>query len=260
MKKEFNSNLYSFFVLVGEGLAKINRGGTFSFSSYADRAGVFGDPGSTVMYVVSKDAKGDPKGKYFSWNESHRKFQVRDGEKSINGISQYNFLKNAPECEGSPNGRYTPGGEQAGVMYREMNTTKDAEVALQADEGRITAQQTAFNLDTETLAEVAAYIGVFASDEDPDGTIMKVRVVDWAGKHPNDFSKTLNSGDRHIRALIRKAVSDGTFDKRGEIIYWNTSMLGPDEDAVVKSVLEDKLLFSTLKDKIKLVSEKKKKK
>ena len=260
MKKPFNSNNYSFFVLCGEGLAKINRGGTFSFANYLDKAGTLGDPGSTVQYVVTKDSKGNPKGKFFAWNESHRKFQVREGEKSINGITQYDFLKNAPECEGSPNGNYTIKGEQIGVMYREMNTTKDAEVALEADMGRINAQSAALQLDSQTLAEVAAFIGVFADEKDPDGSIMKVRVIDWAGKHPLDFNTTLLSGDRPIRALIRKAVSDGTFDKRGEIIYWNNSMLGPDEDAVVKAVLEDKLLFSTLKDKIKLVSEKKKKK
>jgi hypothetical protein len=85
--------------------------------------------GKVVKYVTSRDG-GKDKGKYFTWNESHRRFMVREGEKDVYGVTQYDFLKNAPECEGSPNGNYLPDGTQIGVMYREMNEAKDAEVAL----------------------------------------------------------------------------------------------------------------------------------
>jgi hypothetical protein len=250
MKKPFNSHNLTYFVLTGIGLEKINRGGTHSMCSYVDYAGVFGSPGATVRYVTTRDDKGRDKGKYFTWSESHRRFVVREGEQDINGITQYEFLKNAPECEGSPNGTYTPDGSQTGVVYREMNTAKDAEVALEADQSRIKAQASALELDITVLAEVAAHIGVFAGKEDPSGLIMRVRVVDWAGKNPNDYFAVLNSGDREVRAVVRKAVADGILTVKGSLILWENTAVGSDENAAVSKLMSDPAMYSALKEKI----------
>lgn len=250
MKKPFNSNNLTYFVLTGIGLEKINRGGTHSMSTYVDYAGVFGSPGATVRYVTSRDDRGRDKGKYFTWSESHRRFVVREGERDINGITQYEFLKNAPECEGSPNGSYSPDGAQTNVIYREMNTTRDAEVALEADQLRILAQANALALESSVLAEVAAHIGVFASKEDSTGMLMKVRVVDWAGKHPNDYWEVLNSGDREVRAVIRKAIADGILKVKGTIILWEETVIGSDENSAVSKLISDPAMFSALKEKI----------
>lgn len=250
MKKQFNSNNLTYFVLTGYGLERINRGGTHSMSSYIDMAGVFGQPGATIRYVTSRDSNGRDKGKYFTWSESHRRFVVREGECDINGITQFDFLKNSPECEGSPNGTYLPDGTQSGVIYREMNTAKDAEVALEADQARIKAQASALELEPDVLSEIAAHIGVFASKEDKNGLLMRVRVVDWAGKHPSDYWSVLNSGDRQARAVIRKAVSDGILNVKGTIISWEATVLGADENAAVAFLMNDPVIYSALKDKL----------
>lgn len=250
MKKPFNSNNLTYFVLTGIGLEKINRGGTHSMSTYVDYAGVFGSPGSTVRYVTSRDDRGRDKGKYFTWSESHRRFVVREGERDINGITQYEFLKNAPECEGSPNGVYGPDGQQTGIIYREMNTSRDAEVALEADQARILAQANALTLEPSVLSEVAAHIGVFAGKEDPAGNIMRVRVVDWAGKHPADYWSVLNSGDRGVRAVIRKAIADGILTVKGAIIMWESTVIGSDENTAVSQLMNDPSMLSALKEKI----------
>lgn len=250
MKKPFNSNSLTYFVLTGIGLEKINRGGTHSMSTYVDYAGVFGSPGATVRYVTSRDDRGRDKGKYFTWSESHRRFVVREGERDINGVTQYEFLKNAPECEGSANGIYGPDGQQTGVIYREMNTSRDAEVALEADQARILAQANALTLEPSVLSEVAAHIGVFAGKEDPNGNIMRVRVVDWAGKHPADYWSVLNSGDRGVRAVIRKAIADGILTVKGAIIMWESTVIGSDENAAVSKLMDDPAMLSALKEKI----------
>lgn len=219
-------------------------------SSYVDYAGTFGSPGATVKYITSRDDKGRDKGKYFTWSESHRRFVVREGERDINGITQYDFLKNSPECEGSPNGTYSADGNQTGVIYREMNTAKDAEVALEADHSRITAQANALALEPSVLAEVAAHIGVFASTEDPNALIMRVRVVDWAGKNPTDYFEVLNSGDREVRAVIKKALADGILTIKGTIIQWENTVIGSDENAAVARLIADPAVYSALKEKI----------
>lgn len=250
MKKPFNSHNLTYFVLTGIGLEKINRGGTHSMCSYVDYAGVFGSPGATVRYVTSRDDRGKDRGKYFTWSESHRRFVVREGERDINGITQYEFLKNAPECEGSPNGSYSPDGNQVGIIYREMNTAKDAEVALEADQSRIKAQASALELDQTVLSEVAAHIGVFAGKDDPNSLIMRVRVVDWAGKNPNDYFAVLNSGDREVRAVIRKAIADGVLTVKGELILWENTTVGANENAAVSHLMIDPAMYSALKEKI----------
>ena len=218
--------------------------------SYVDYAGAFGSPGATVKYITSRDDKGRDKGKYFTWSESHRRFVVREGERDINGITQYDFLKNSPECEDSPNGTYSPDGTQSGIVYREMNTAKDAEVALEADHSRITAQANALALELSVLAEVAAHIGVFASSEDPNALIMRVRVVDWAGKNPTDYFEVLNSGDREVRAVIKKALADGILTIKGTIIQWENTVIGSDENAAVARLIADPAVYSALKEKI----------
>jgi len=250
MKKPFNSNNLTYFVLTGIGLEKINRGGTHSMSSYVDYAGAFGSPGATIKYITSRDDKGRDKGKYFTWSESHRRFVVREGERDINGITQYDFLRNSPECEGSPNGTYGPDGSQTGIVYREMNTAKDAEVALEADQSRIKAQASALELEPSVLAEVAAHIGVFASAEDPNALIMRVRVVDWAGKNPGDYFDVLNSGDREVRAVLRKAIADGILSVKGTMIQWENTVIGADENAAVSRLIADPAVYSALKEKI----------
>lgn len=254
MKRPFNSNNLTYFVLTGIGLEKINRGGTHSMSTYVDYAGVFGSPGATVRYVTSRDDRGRDKGKYFTWSESHRRFVVREGERDINGITQYDFLKNAPECEGSPNGVYGPDGSQTGVIYREMNTAKDAEVALEADQSRIKAQASALELEPTVLSEVAAHIGVFAGKEDPKGLLMRVRVVDWAGKNPSDYWTVLNSGDREVRAVIRKAIAENVLIQKGTLIQWENAMVGADENAAVSYLMNDPVMYSALKERINFKS------
>ena len=66
MKKPFNSQNLTYFVLTGIGLEKINRGGTHSMCSYVDYAGAFGSPGATVRYVTSRDDRGRDRGKNYT--------------------------------------------------------------------------------------------------------------------------------------------------------------------------------------------------
>jgi hypothetical protein len=255
--KNFNANAFTWFVLVGEGIDKVNRGGSYSFRGYSDHANAHGlGAGKYIEYVTSRDANGRPVGKYFTLDESRRRFQVREGESDINQITQYSFFKNCPDCEGSPNGYYIQVDDagtmvQQGIMFRELNTDADAGVALEAESRRIEAQASATKVDDATLQDLGAFIGVFGEP----GKFMRLKVVEWAGKRPVDYFKVLNSGDRAVRAVVRKALEDGVFSKRGSVIYWQETMIGADEDAAIATLLKEPRMMEALQKKVDLKTE-----
>jgi hypothetical protein len=265
MKKAFNTSKTNYFVLLPEVLYKQetsgpNAGkmvpaiGSFSFRDYTDRTGALGrGTGVAVQYVVSKDDRGRDKGKFFTLSQSHNAFMVNDTDRDLYGTRMIEFIANSPFCEGSPNGSYKEDANgnlvQTNVMYRLLNDEKDAEVALEASLNRSKAQLSANEIDEQTLLEVAT-IGIGYNGK-PD-KIMRHRVVEWAGKRPKDYFEVLNSGDRLVRALIRKAIADNIFTVKGELIYWASTLIGTDEDSAVKKLVDDKDLLSGLQEKVDL--------
>lgn len=249
MAKNFNTNKFKYFVLIPEIAAK---GGFVSFRTYTDHAGVLKKGiGVGVQYVEGVDDKGKQKGKWFELSQSRRTFVVREGQQDIQGISMYDFLKNSPDCEGSPNAQ-----PNSKPLFREMNEAKDAKVALDSGKNRIKAAASALDLDDDTLTEIAAHIGYFGDTDD----LMRHRVVEWAEKRPEDYFEVLQSGDRLIRALVRKAIADGVFTKKGPVIHWETTVVGNSEDDAVSKLMQDKAMLDALRENVDLKIEKKPKK
>jgi len=247
MAKNFNTNNFKYFVLLADVAAK---GGLVSFSTYTDHANALGKGhGTGVRYTEGVDKKGEPRGKFFELSQSRRTFQVREGQKDINGISMYDFLKNSPECEGSPN---LPQG--AKPRFREMNDARDAEVALKSGKMRIRAAASALEIDDSTLKELAAHIGFFGESND----LMRHRVVEWAEKRPEDYFEVLESGDRSIRALIRIGLSTGILKKNGPIIKWEEAIIGNEEDSAVSKLMGDQDMLAALEERIGFTTKKEK--
>ena len=247
------------FILFGDSLDQINRGGSIALAlGYNDNANALKlGAGTYVEYVTGKDQKGNFKAKRFRFDETWRKLMTRPTESDLNGISQYAFLKNAPECEGSPNGNYVGSGssrKQLGVVYREYNPAKDAATALQANTSRILTQARAIELDDETTEEIANILGDYGTQEmSPEQlkTSFKNTVVEFAGKRPSEFDKLLAAGDRPLRALVRKALNAGELTKKGAIIFWENTMLGSEDDAI-NILQKDEQMVDNLKGKLKL--------
>lgn len=238
------------FILFGDVLDTINRGGSWTLEAgYVDNADALGKgAGVYVEYHQGVDKWGRPKAKRFLFNESFRKIQTRESDTSDNGVSQYEFIKNHPGCLGSPNGNYNHEGVQVGVVFKEYDPQKDAEIAFNADEARINAQSAALALDAETLEEIANILGHFG---EPDKA-MRVRVIDFAGKRPSEFNELLKAGDRNFRAIIRKGLVEGELHKKGELIFWAETLLGASEDAAVAKLAGDQQITDALKDRLKL--------
>lgn len=258
MKQNFKLPEVTYFVLCGEGLDVVNRGGIVGLAKgYVDHQGALLNGtlrGKYVEYATSIDDRGREKGKYFRFDESLRRLMTRQYDTDVKGLSQYEFLKNYPTCEGSPYGEYV---EQDGVMvqigvqFREMNDAKDAEVALEADALRIKAEGEAYNLDEQTLSEVAANIGLFGK---PDN-MMRLKVVEYARKRPADFNKIMAQEDRAVRAIVRKAVNERVFNTKGSVIYWDQTLIGADEDSAVATLLKDASMLTALQEKLGLPTE-----
>lgn len=246
-------------------------GKSYSFRAYTDRIGQFGNPGATVIFDDgTKDKTGRPIGKGFSVGQSHYKLQAREGQRDVENKMLHEFFSFAPFCEGSPNGDYFDkegnpvplfelkdrnknierlrSGEisQINVKIKLMDDEKDAELALETGLKRAEAQLSVGQIDTETLVELAALIGEFDKPE----KMLRLRLYEYAGKYPLDYFKLLNLGDRGIRALIRKGVADRVLTKKGEIIYWNETVLGGNEDAAVSTLMSDADMQKALKEKI----------
>jgi hypothetical protein len=259
MNKKYQSVDHKMFVVTGEFLDIVNRGGSIALTlGYTDHEGLVGNTkGAYVEYVISKDGKtGRERAKRFRFDSSLRRLLTRDTDRDINGILQYKYLKNHPSCEGSPYGTYKTNGEQGGIMFREMNSAADAKVALDADQLRIGAQASALSLDNQTLEEVANIIGHYGAVDH----IMKLRVVEFAGKRPVEYNELLESGDRNLRAIVRKALAEGVFTKKGELVMWESTIVGNNEDAAIAKIAGDSEMLSALKEKMNLKIDVKKKK
>lgn len=265
--KPFKEIKQYFFVLLPEVLYKqetsgpnvgkmVPAMGTFSFRDYTDKTNALGKgSGISVQYVISKDARGRDRGKFFTLSQSHNAFMVNDTDTDLYGVRMYDFIANSPFCEGSPNGNYRrdENGDliQVNIMFRLMNSEADAEVALEADIRRSKAQLSAAEIDEQTLLEVAT-IGLGRTG-DPD-KVMRHAVVQWAGKRPQDYFDILDSGDRPIKSAIRRALSDRIFEQKGSLIYWGQTLIGADEDTAVATLMKDEQLLNALKEKVNIRS------
>lgn len=256
MSKQPSIPATKYFVACGDGLDIINRGGSIALSlGYTDHQAVLqSDPGKYIPYVDSKDHNNRDKPKRFLFNESFRRLMTRASDKDNYGISQYDWLKNYPTCEGSPYGDYVEENGvriQIGVQFRELDSAKDAEVALQADVKRIEAQADVLALDEQTLTEIAAILGQYG---EPD-QLMRLKVLEFAGKQPSNYFKYKNAGDRAVRAIVRKALKEKVFTTKGEIIMWDSTVIGANEDAAVSKILTDQSILDALQEKLGLKSE-----
>ncbi len=253
MAKQFNASKYYNFVLADRELAA--RGGQYSFNSYTDTEGAYtGTPGSAAMYVTSKDDRGRDQGKYFNLSQQHYVFRVREGEKDTYQRSQFEFLKNHPGCQDSPNGSYLGEGDdriQLGIIFKLLDTEGDAKFALEIAKRKTQAEVSVFELDDETLKDMAAHIGEFGAATE----LMRTKVYQWAGTRPADYFEVLNSGERAIRAVVRKALSEGIFKKSGEIIKWEGTLIGGNEDDAVSNLMRQKDILEALQKKMGLSNE-----
>ena len=105
---KFKGFEHTYFVLVGKARDAAMKGGSITLSrGYHDHLGVVQpEKGKFVEYVTARNDKGQDVPKRFKLNESLARLMTRATDRDFYGVTQYDWLKNYPDCEGSPYGTY----------------------------------------------------------------------------------------------------------------------------------------------------------
>lgn len=222
-----NSKDFIHFVLLPSPNGKIRS--HYTFSGYSDIED------NIIEYhegaINNKTGKPEPADFHFSRRHRAMPVHIRAHGKDRDGkyITKVDFLRNNPECEGSPNNT----GQQC--WYKEMNTDKDVDIALEAGETRRKAETFAAGLSGSELRSAAALY-----NETSDSVKkQKFAVLQWAFHDPDGFLTQISTDDFKIRGFIKRCLAHGVFTKSGTILRWGSVTIGIDEDDAVRKLMLD---------------------
>lgn len=206
---------------------------SFGFKTYNNEVG------QTTGFIEGKDKDGQPIYRRWKFDRDVRKISVHKDKTDIDGKKAVEFLRNSPNCKGSPNGSYTIAGDQLEVYFEEVNEAKAAAKGLEFETLRIDAQNAALKVKGQDFIDLCALIGVFDKDE----TIMRFSLVDYAKNKPQSFMDIYADPVRQLKSLVRRAVKANVFQKDGRMLTWENQLIGVDEeDAVIKLKGNENLL------------------
>jgi len=236
VRKQYKKPEYVYFVFTKGG----NAG--YGFSSYTDRVGVFGSPGSIASISYQLDKNNKPIPYVFSMSVRDRALKVDKYKTDMNGISVVEFLRNSPECKDSPNGEYLEDGTQVNVWFKEMNEESDAEIALSAKAFRRKAENIAADLSIEEVYDVNALLGYFDTKE----LMARHYIMEVAGNKPQVFMNAYENPQRQALSLIKKGINRKVVSQNGNVVVWNKTTLGIDQQEAATALAKDKKLFESL--------------
>lgn len=208
---------FEYFVLLNANLAG------YSFDSYETI------DGDLKYFSERKDQYGNPIKKRYKFSKSQRVIRVPAKKKE-----EIEFLKNSPQCYGSPNNN----GHR--IMYKKLDDDGDATVAIDAIDQAVRAQAIALKLTGESLRDVAIICGAFGTSE----SVLKYKCLQYAQKNPDGFINIVVDVEREkgTRSLVRRGLGEKVLVKKGDMISWKDTTLGVDEDDAVANLLKDKKL------------------
>jgi hypothetical protein len=219
---------------------------SFSFRTYNN------ERGQAVGFQEGIDKDNRPIYRRWQFTQDVRKISVHINKTDISkdAINAVNFLRNSPNCKGSPLGTYRDG-KQEDVFFEEVNEAKAAQVGLDFETTRIKAQNAALDVKGQDFIDLCALIGVFNKEE----TVMRFSLVDYAKNKPQSFLDMVNDPIRQLRSVIRRAVHDNVFKQQGgRMLTWENTLIGVDEDDAVAKLKQDDKLLKAVKaqlDKLK---------
>lgn len=227
MRKNNQTQGYTYFILTDGRIPH------YSFDCYVD---------------VNGDLRYISKGRDNHGNELKRRFEFRSGSRKISvpntQTDVIDFLRNHPECEGSPNASL-----RQKFYFKEMNLENDATKANEATARQLEAMTLALNLKDEELKSIGILLGAFSGSP----SIIKHNVLEVAQKNPAYFLEVYNEPERKFRSLLLEAVNKGVVTVKGTIHAWGKEVLGSNEDEAVAKIVGDKEVFTALKKTVEKV-------
>jgi hypothetical protein len=197
--------------------------------------------GEEVGFLVGRSKDGTPIYHRWKWDQDGaRTLSVHKAKTDVSAekLNAVEFLRNCPNCKGSPMGAYGHDGVQLDYYFAEVNDEKTAQEALDSEMEKLEAQNIAMKVKGQEYVDLCALIGLFNKED----AIMRYGLVDFARTTPVKFMEMYNDPIRQIKSLIRRGISSKVIEKRGEMLTWEKTLLGVnEEDAVAKLKMDDQL-------------------
>lgn len=191
-------------------------------------AGPYTDPetGMPSFVAFAKDPKtGDYVPRKYKFNSAQRTVRVPINQKDLQGKSVVEWLKNHPECAGSPN-------TNGSIWFKYIDEEGDAEQSVKALQRRNEAENIALNLSDVEVEEMAAIYG-------QRGNNKLFKLTQIASSDPEDFISTYNSSSRRALAVAKKALELDIVKLDGVVYKWEDHSLGTTLSDIVKSLIDN---------------------
>src|SRR5688572_10789091 len=119
---------------------------SYGFRTYTDELG------RELGFVDGYDKNKQPIYHRWKWDQDgsriltvHKNKTDKSSDKPEECLNAVDFLRNSPNCLGSPRGTFSHEGVQMDIFFREINEEKSAEVALEVEMKRMEAQNLALS-------------------------------------------------------------------------------------------------------------------
>ena len=192
--------------------------------------------GETKGLYSSKDRDGNLRAFNITFTKSKRKIRFHKNHKDIMGTNIVEWLRNHPRCKNSPNCKNVP-------YFREINTGKDAQIAIDADRNIHQAKGIVYDLDEQGILNLSDSYG-FSGDSD----VRLHKLLERASFDPDELIERSKSPALLAEACFRRSLVNEKIRKKGFMYYWQDEHLGNTEDEVIKKLTSDKKLLKAIED------------
>lgn len=195
---------------------------SWGFTGYTD------NQGNIKQYILSYDKNGQPVPFKWRFDQNHRVLKVHREQEDRNKQNAVEYLKNCPECKGSPNSK--------GIhFFKVMDTEADANLALSITQMKIEAGNLALSVQGQEYEDLLVMLGILSGKPGEKRFLL----VDLAQNEPEKFMKVYKDPTRKLRALVRRGISTGVFEKNGTMILWEGQVFATDEDEAIRKIGQD---------------------
>jgi hypothetical protein len=236
-----NSRGFTYFAWMTPG-----RAGHGFVASYTDKEGQH-------QYLSrGKDSLGNTLFRRFKFKPARRIISIPNSQ-----VDVIDYLRDYPDCLGSPNGRYAydENGKpiQIGAIYKEINEGKDAQVGIEATRDVQKATSEVFRLEDPEKADELKEISVLTGFYKDDPGLQLFHLLEYAKNNPQLFLEKLNDPTRRAKYIISNGLNGANpvLKRKGFMIFWQEVHLGNNFDDAVQKILSDKTLFKGIEDSMK---------
>ena len=234
-----NSKGYTYFVLLNS-----NNAG-YGFNGYIDKEGIH-------RYIErGRDDRGNILYRRFKFTPARRMISIPNSQQDV-----IKFLREHPECAGSPNGSYNTDENgnkvQNQVWFKEINEGKDAEISIEATERKFEATSAALSLKAPSKGKELKHVALLCGYDGDDRKLALHHILQFAENNPDRFLEIYKDPTKEVQYLIKNGLKKGGYlRKKGFIIYWQEVKLGNSFENAVKRLLDDAELLDAIKEDAK---------